>query len=49
MPDSKSSPLSVSLDLALTGKGAPPEAAYKASLAKADGALAWREIGRAHV
>ena len=31
----------VSLDLALTGKGAPPEAAYQASLAKADGALAW--------
>jgi glucose-6-phosphate isomerase len=39
MPDS--SPLSVSLDLALTGKGAPPMAAYEASLAKAEPALAW--------
>ncbi len=38
MPDS---PLSVSLDLALTGKGAPPPAGYEASLAKADQALAW--------
>ena len=41
MPDSKSSPLRFSLDLALSGKGAPPQAAYRASLAKADGALVW--------
>src|SRR5580704_13397271 len=41
MPDSKKFPLSQSLDLALTGKGAPPDAVYKASLAKADAALVW--------
>ena len=35
------SPLTVSLDLALTGKGAPPKAVYDASLAKAVGALNW--------
>jgi glucose-6-phosphate isomerase len=35
------SPLTVSLDLALTGKGAPPKAGYEASLAKAVDALAW--------
>jgi glucose-6-phosphate isomerase len=38
---SDSSPLSVSLDLALTGKGAPPMAGYQASLAAAGPALAW--------
>jgi glucose-6-phosphate isomerase len=41
MPDSKKFPLSQSLDLALSGKGAPPDAVYKASLAKADAALVW--------
>ena len=40
MPDSKS-PLNVSLDLALTGKGAPPKAVYDKSLAKAGTALDW--------
>ena len=35
------SPLTVSLDLALTGKGAPPKAGYEASLGKAVDALAW--------
>jgi len=35
------SPLTVSLELALTGKGAPPKATYDASLAKAVGALNW--------
>ena len=35
------SPLMVSLELALTGKGAPPKATYDASLAKAVGALNW--------
>jgi len=38
---SRSSPLSVSLDLALTGKGAPSKAAYEASLGAAVGALGW--------
>ncbi len=33
--------LSVSFDLALTGKGAPPKAVYDASLARADEALDW--------
>src|ERR1700722_2025753 len=41
MPDSKKFPLLQSLDLALSGKGAPPDAVYKASLAKADAALTW--------
>ncbi len=41
MPDSKKSPLRQSLDLALRGKGAPPDSVYKASLAKADAALVW--------
>jgi glucose-6-phosphate isomerase len=41
MPDSKKFPLTQALDLALSGKGAPPDAVYKASLAKADAALAW--------
>jgi glucose-6-phosphate isomerase len=41
MPDSKSSPLRFSLDLALSGKGAPLPYAWTASLAKADGALVW--------
>jgi glucose-6-phosphate isomerase len=35
------SPLSVSLDLALTGKGAPSKAGYTKSLEKAGEALAW--------
>ena len=35
------SPLTVSLELALTGKGAPPKAAYDASLAKTVEALNW--------
>jgi glucose-6-phosphate isomerase len=35
------SPLTVSLDLALTGKGAPAKAEYEASLARAVDALAW--------
>ena len=38
MPES---PLSFSLDLALSGKGAPPQAAYKKALADADAPLAW--------
>ena len=41
MPDSKTSPLSFNLDLALSGKGAPLPYDWTASLAKADGALAW--------
>jgi glucose-6-phosphate isomerase len=41
MPDSKKFPLRQSLDLALSGKGAPPDSVYKASLAKADAALVW--------
>jgi glucose-6-phosphate isomerase len=41
MPDSKKFPLRQSLDLALTGKGAPPDAIYRSSLAKADVALVW--------
>ena len=41
MPDSKSSPLSFSLDLAVSGKGAPLPFDWTQSLAKADGALVW--------
>jgi glucose-6-phosphate isomerase len=44
MPNPKSdskSPLNISLDLALSGKGAPPKGAYDASLAKAGEALDW--------
>jgi glucose-6-phosphate isomerase len=41
MLDSKKFPLRQSLDLALTGKGAPPDAIYQSSLAKADAALVW--------
>jgi len=41
MPDSKKFPLRQSLDLALTSKGAPPDAVYRSSLAKADSALVW--------
>ena len=41
MPDSKSSPLSFSLELALSGKGAPLPYDWTASLAAADGALVW--------
>ena len=41
MPDSKKSPLNLSLDLALTGKGAPAKADYEAALKGADAALVW--------
>ena len=41
MPDSKHSPLSFSLDLALSGKGAPPRADYDKALADAGKALDW--------
>ena len=41
MPDSKKSPLQVSLDLALSGKGAIPEPDYRKALASANGALDW--------
>src|SRR5579872_5584160 len=41
MPDSKNSPLSFSLDLALTGKGAVPRADYEKALANAGPALDW--------
>ena len=41
MPDSKKSPLSLSLDLALTGKGAPAKADYETALRGADAALVW--------
>ncbi len=39
--NSVKSPLTVSLDLALSGKGAPPKAAHDASLGAAAQALAW--------
>ena len=41
MPDSKNSPLSFSLDLALSGKGAVPRADYDKALADAGRALDW--------
>jgi glucose-6-phosphate isomerase len=41
MPDSKNSPLSFSLDLALSGKGAVPRADYDKALADAGKALDW--------
>ena len=41
MPDSKKSPLKFSLDLALSGKGAIPEAGYKKALTSANGTLDW--------
>ena len=41
MPESDKSPLRLSLELALTGKGAPAKAAYDASLKSADTALVW--------
>src|ERR1700760_2500613 len=41
MPDSKKSPLQISLDLALSGKGAVPDGDYKKALAAANGALGW--------
>ncbi|HUO01593.1 MAG TPA: hypothetical protein VMU31_02360 [Rhizomicrobium sp.] len=41
MPDSKKSPLSFSLDLALSGKGAIPRADYDKALADAGKALDW--------
>lgn len=40
MPESKS-PFRISLDLALSGAGAPPRAAYDAALARAEEGLAW--------
>ena len=41
MSDSKKSPLRLSLDLALTGKGAPAKADYESALKNADAALVW--------
>src|SRR6201986_5465627 len=41
MPDSKNSPLSFSLDLALAGKGAVPRADYDKALGAAGPALDW--------
>ncbi len=41
MPDSGKSPIRQSLELAVTGKGAPVPYAYQAALAKADTALLW--------
>ncbi len=41
MPDSKNSPLSFSLDLALSGKGAVPRADYDKALTDAGPALDW--------
>ena len=41
MPDSKKSPLQFSLDRALSGKGAIPDADFKKALAAADDALDW--------
>lgn len=41
MPDSKNSPLSFSLDLALSGKGQVPRADYDKALAEAGKALDW--------
>src|SRR3984957_15395209 len=41
MPDSKHSPFSFSLDLALSGKGAVPRADYDKALADAGKALDW--------
>ena len=41
MPDSKKSPLQISLDLALSGKGALPDADYRKALAAANAALDW--------
>jgi len=41
MPDSKKSPLTFSLDLALSGKGAIPDADYKKALTSANSALDW--------
>ena len=41
MPDSKKSPFHVSLDLALSGKGAIPKADYDKALAAAGPALDW--------
>ena len=41
MPDSKKSPLRQFLDLALSGKGAPPASVYEASLTRAQDALVW--------
>jgi glucose-6-phosphate isomerase len=41
------SPFSVSLDLALSGSGAPPRAAYDAALAASQGALDWLRAQKA--
>ena len=41
MPESKKSPIQFSLDLALSGKGAVPQAGYAAALVKAKDALDW--------
>ena len=41
MPDSKNSPLRISLDLALSGKGAISDAGYRKALAGANAALDW--------
>ncbi|HXS06610.1 MAG TPA: hypothetical protein VN723_07475 [Rhizomicrobium sp.] len=41
MPESKKSPLQVSLELALSGKGAIPDADYKRALTAAKDALDW--------
>jgi glucose-6-phosphate isomerase len=41
------SPFSVSLDLALSGAGAPPRAAYDAALAASQGALDWLRAQKA--
>ncbi|MGZ5922528.1 MAG: glucose-6-phosphate isomerase, partial [Rhizomicrobium sp.] len=41
MPESKNSPIRVSLDLALSGKGAIPRAGYDKALADANHALDW--------
>src|SRR5215469_8717691 len=41
MPDSKKSPLQISLDLALSGKGAIPDPDYRKALAAANAALDW--------
>jgi glucose-6-phosphate isomerase len=46
MPDSKTVPFQVSLDLALTGKGAVPKEGYEKALAAADGALDWLRAQR---
>ncbi len=46
MPDSKTIPFRVSLELALAGGGAVPKEGYEKALAAADGALAWLRAQR---